>query len=163
MTAFASPVSIFFALLSTLPVSALLSDSHCPDPGLEISVTVNGRPAAPDPLIRTGGQVRISYRLTDTGDRDIEDVRLAAGLGETISCPAGGAEVPKLEEHSSVECVAVLDAAAGPHDGTVTATGHTGHDDDDDHRPVTASAPVGYRGVGGLITATDSVSVTMST
>lgn len=184
MTLMASPASILVALLGALPVTTLFSDGDCPRPGLEISVTVNGRPAAPDPLIRTGGQVRVVYRLTDVGDRDIEDVRLALSgtVGGSIVCPSGGADVPEVEEHSSVVCVAVFAATAGTHEGTVTATGNTGHGDDsgddnrqgdngqgkdkgkhkgEDHdRPVTASAPVGYRGVGGLLTATDTASVT---
>ena len=127
MTALASPVSILVALLGLAPVATLFSGGDCPHPGLEISVTVNGRPATPDPLIRSGGQVRVVYRLTDIGDRDLHDVRLSAsgGVGGSIACPGGGADVPDLEEHSSVVCVAVGDAIAGTHDGTVTATGTT--------------------------------------
>ena len=141
---------------------------------------MNGRPASPDPLIRAGGSVRVVYRLTNTGDRDVDDIRIAEA-GETIVCPSGGGTVSELEEHSSVVCVATLSATAGSHDGTVTATGHGSHggpfDDDNgghgtndflgDHNdggdwdwPVSVSAPVGYRGVGGLIAATDAVSVT---
>ncbi|MEY9928308.1 hypothetical protein ABH926_002947 [Catenulispora sp. GP43] len=177
MTLMASPASILVALLGTLPMSALFSGAECHPPRLELSVTVNGRPASPDPLIRTGGQVRVVYRLSNTGDQDVADIRLA-GAGEAIVCPSGSATVPKLEEHSSVVCTAVLSAAAGSHDGTVTATGyawdlwpfdhdHFGdHDHGVDHHgddwktPVSVSSPVGYRGVGGLIAATDSVSVT---
>ncbi|MBS2539323.1 hypothetical protein KGQ20_41915 [Catenulispora sp. NF23] len=158
--------SILCALLGTLPVTtALSSGADCFQPRLEISVTVNGRPAVPDPLIRTGGPVHLTYRLTNPGDWDIGDIRLTAPRG-TIVCPSGGAEVPVLEAHRSVTCEAVVDsAAAGTQDGTVTATGQVRwwwHDDDhhDWRQSVTASAPVGYRGVGGLITATDSVSVT---
>jgi hypothetical protein len=176
MTPLVSPVSILCALLGTLPVSALFSGTDCHHPGLEISVTVNGRPASPDPLIRNGNEVRVVYRLTNAGDQDIEDVHLAAALGETIVCPSGGADVPELEEHDSVVCVAVVGAAAGTHDGTVTATGHVGQrrpfdqgdrdsgvgdsDGGDWDQSVSASGAVGYRGVGGLVTATDSVSVT---
>jgi len=189
MTPLASPVSILCAILGTVPVPALFSGPDCwpHQPRLELTATVNGRPASPDPLIRAGGQVRVGYRLTNTGDRDVEDIRIG-GAGETIVCPSGGDTVPELEEHSSVVCVATLSATAGSHDGTVTATGHGGHDwlFGDEHgghdagkilsdhgdgdggggdswdwdQPVSVSAPVGYRGVGGLIAATDAVSVT---
>ncbi|WP_194916446.1 DUF7507 domain-containing protein, partial [Catenulispora rubra] len=164
MTPLASPVSILCALLGTLPVSALFSDADCHPPRLEMSVTVNGRPASPDPLIRSGGEVRVVYRVTNDNDRDMEDVHLAAALGEAIVCPSGGADVPELEEHDSVVCTATFSAAAGSHDGTVTATGNAGHwwpfDDSDWDRSVSTSAPVGYRGISSLITATDSVTVT---
>lgn len=188
MTLLLSPVSILCALLGTAPVSGLLSGPDCYQPRLELSVTVNGRPSAPDPLIRTGDQVRVVYRLSNPGYWDIDDIRLTApaGVAGTIVCPSGNAVVPELEDHSSVVCVGTLSAAAvGSHEGTVTATGQAGypwwhgheHDgghglgqgdgDGDGHGhghdwdwPVTTSAPVGYQGVSGLISATDSVSVT---
>ena len=133
------------------------------------AVTVNGRPAPPDPLIRAGGSVRVVYRLTNTGDQDIDGVLLPAGAGGTIVCPSGGGDIPKLEEHQQRRLRGILSAAAGSHDGTVTATGHAGYDwllkhatviTSDWDQPVTASAPVGYHGVSGLIAATDTVSVT---
>ena len=195
MTLLASPVSILCAIFGTLPVPALFSGTDCwpHPPRLELTVTVNGRPASQEPLIRAGGSVRVVYRLTNTGDLDVHGIRIA-GAGETIVCPSGSGTVSELEEHSSVVCVATLSAAPGSHDGTVTATGHgwpewwlddghDGHDGHGDHtsgdilgrhgnsdlahgdnwdwdQPVSVSAPVGYRGVSGLMAATDAVSVT---
>ena len=125
MTLLVSPVSILCAILGAAPAPALFSGADCRhhQPRLELTVTVNGRPASPDPLIRAGGQVRVVYRLTNTGDRDVDGIRIA-GAGETIVCPSGSGTVSELEEHSSVVCVATLSATAGSHDGTVTATGH---------------------------------------
>ncbi|MFL6110431.1 MAG: hypothetical protein ACJ786_03640 [Catenulispora sp.] len=157
-------IPIICVVLGGTPLSGLLD---CPDhgpPRLEISATVNQRPATPGPPIRVGDAVVAAVRIRNTGKGDAVDVRLTqtGTLGGAIACPAGGGGIPTLSAGQSVVCLVHATAAAGAHQATVTATGHPADgddDDDDDDKAVTASTTAGYRGVGGALAASETVAV----
>jgi hypothetical protein len=162
-------------LLCVVVGSVSLGLFGCPPahpPKLTVSATVNQRAASPDPLVRVGDPVVVALRVGDSGGRGLTDVRVTVSgtLGGAVVCPSGNGTIAKLSAGQSVDCFVRTTAQPGAHDATVTVTGRSGgdHDDDDDQGDedgdgdddgYRATAKAGYRGVGGGLSASETVTV----
>ncbi len=93
--------------------------------GVSISKLTQGtdNPAEPGVVVATGGPVRWTFTVTNTGTTALTGVQVSDGQVPGIDCGAGTASVPLLVPGQSVECVATGVAAAGQHTNTASVAG----------------------------------------
>ncbi|MEU1026664.1 hypothetical protein ABZ366_32260, partial [Streptomyces sp. NPDC005904] len=131
--------------------------------GLALHVHINSRPGtgALRPGIRVGDPVHAVYRLINRTGADLYDVRVSdPGLppGTAVTC-GGRPTVRMLRGLSSTTCTARTRALPGVRVNDVTAVGRV----PSLNTPSRARTRAGYRGVGGVLTLTQTAAVTEPT
>jgi hypothetical protein len=100
--------------------------------GIDIELLVNGEDAdtPKGPTVSTGSKINWTYRVTNSGEMALSDVRVSDGLGSTVSCPKSG-----LRPGETMTCTAGGTAAKGQIRNVGSVSGQTSCSEVNDEDP----------------------------
>ena len=133
-------------------------------PQIDLQKYVNADDAdvAPGPEVNEATPVEFLYRVTNTGNVDLFDVRIVDDKGVVVVCPSGTADIAVLLIGQIVDCAGSGLAVLGPYVNIGTATGHPRPATNPDGTPgdpvlISSSDPANYLGKEVVVVAPPTV------